>query len=131
MKESETVEYWIEISAYDLEVAKSLYEKGHYLYAGFMCHQSIEKMLKAHFVYGRKEVPPRIHRLLRLVKESGLEEVLSSEQKIFLAELEPLNIEARYPPHKKALYELLSKEDTEEIIRKTEALWKWLRQRLK
>jgi HEPN domain-containing protein len=48
--ENKTINYWIDLSEYDLNVAESLLEKGHYLYMGFMCHQSVEKMLKAIYV---------------------------------------------------------------------------------
>ena len=39
--------YWLEIADYDLETAKAMLETGRYLYVGFMCHQVIEKTLKA------------------------------------------------------------------------------------
>ena len=45
-----TIQYWIDISEYDLQVAKSLLDKDHYLYVGFMCHQAVEKMFKALYV---------------------------------------------------------------------------------
>jgi len=41
------IEYWIEIAAYDLATAKALLETKRFLYVGFMCHQAIEKILKA------------------------------------------------------------------------------------
>jgi HEPN domain-containing protein len=42
------VKYWIEISEYDLLTAKSMLDTKRYLYVAFMCHQSIEKLLKAY-----------------------------------------------------------------------------------
>jgi HEPN domain-containing protein len=36
-----TIQYWIDIAEYDLQVAKTLFDKGHYLYVGFMCHQAV------------------------------------------------------------------------------------------
>lgn len=39
--------YWIEIAKYDLETAEAMLKSKRYLYVGFMCHQSIEKILKA------------------------------------------------------------------------------------
>lgn len=41
------VTYWIEMSDYDLETADAMLLTGRYLYVGFMCHQTIEKILKA------------------------------------------------------------------------------------
>ena len=69
--------YWIDISAYDYETAKSMLEAGRYLYVGFMCHQAIEKILKAYWQKTREQVPPRTHNLLYLVTETGLKSLLS------------------------------------------------------
>jgi len=130
MDESKTIGYWVEIAEYDLQVAESMLEKKHYLYVGFMCHQSIEKILKAHYVKLKKEVPPPIHKLVRLMKECKLEDILSEEQKILLADLDPLNIQARYPAYKQAIYDFLSEEKAKEILRKTKEIWRWLRTKL-
>ena len=39
--------YWVEMSDYDIETADAMLATGRYLYVGFMCHQTIEKILKA------------------------------------------------------------------------------------
>jgi len=57
----DTIQHWINIAEYDLQVAESMLEKKHYLYVGFMCHQAIEKLLKAYYVRNKKETPPYIH----------------------------------------------------------------------
>lgn len=77
--DSATIQYWTELAEYDLRVAQSLREKGHYLYVGFMCHQSVEKMLKALYVKQHNEAPPFIHKLDRLIDMAGLEGALSEE----------------------------------------------------
>lgn len=41
------VEYRLELAEYDLETAKVMLEGRRYLYVGFMCHQVVEKALKA------------------------------------------------------------------------------------
>jgi HEPN domain-containing protein len=43
------VKYWLELSDYDFETAEAMLSSGRYLYVGFMCHQTIEKILKAYF----------------------------------------------------------------------------------
>jgi HEPN domain-containing protein len=40
------VPYWVEISDYDLDTAEAMLASKRYLYVGFMCHQTIEKILK-------------------------------------------------------------------------------------
>ena len=57
----EKIKYWIDIAKYDIESAKVMFDGNRYLYVGFMCHQSIEKMLKAMYVKELKETPPYIH----------------------------------------------------------------------
>jgi HEPN domain-containing protein len=68
--ENKTTVYWIDLSEYDLKVAESLLEKGHYLYMGFMCHQAVEKMLKAVYVVKFNTTPPSIHKLDKLIELS-------------------------------------------------------------
>lgn len=43
------IRYWVEIAEYDLATAEAMLETGRYFYVGFMCHQVIEKILKAHY----------------------------------------------------------------------------------
>ena len=126
--ENKTVAYWIELSEYDLKVAESLSEKGHYLYMGFMCHQSVEKMLKAIYVTKLNAVPPFIHKLDKLIELTGLKEAISDAQYDLIDELIPLNIQARYPAYKDAIYKLIDDTKAKDILVKTGALISWLKQ---
>jgi HEPN domain-containing protein len=71
---TEKVGYWFGIADYDLDVAKAMLKAGKYLYVGFMCHQTIEKALKA--VISRDcedgEIPPKIYHLLKLADRASL-----------------------------------------------------------
>jgi len=122
-----TIQYWIDISEYDLQVAKSLLDKDHYLYVGFMCHQAVEKMLKSLYVKQTSSPPPYIHKLDRLVDLVGLNVAMSKERNDFIDELTPLNIQARYPAYREAIYSLIGKEKAAQIIEKTEELLPWLK----
>ena len=44
----EKIKYWTDLSDYDLETAEALFLTKRYLYVGFMCHQTIEKIFKAY-----------------------------------------------------------------------------------
>ncbi|MGM0411557.1 MAG: HEPN domain-containing protein [Bacillota bacterium] len=44
------VTYWTDLAEYDLKTAKTMLQTDRLLYVGFMCHQTIEKMLKAYYV---------------------------------------------------------------------------------
>lgn len=124
------VQYWIEISEYDLKVAEGMLEKGYYIYVGFMCHQSIEKILKGIYIKNYNQIPPHIHKLDRLIEESGIKDLFSESQLDLIDELTPLNIQARYPAYKDSIYRLVTKEKGEDILQKTKELWKWLRQNI-
>ncbi|HHE38322.1 MAG TPA: HEPN domain-containing protein, partial [Candidatus Cloacimonetes bacterium] len=89
------VSYWVELSDYDFKTAKAMLKSKRYLYVGFMCHQAVEKILKAYFVSKRNSQPKFTHRLTYLTEKTDLEEQLSEQQQLFIDELEPLNIEAR------------------------------------
>ncbi len=43
------IEYWVDLSDYDLETANAMLKSKRYLYVGFMCHLTIEKIFKAYF----------------------------------------------------------------------------------
>ena len=117
------VNYWIEIAEYDLNTAKAMMETKRFLYVGFMCHQTIEKILKAMFVIKfPTETPPYTHDLLKLAKATSLYEIMSIEQKNIIRTLGPLNIEARYPSVKNDIYSSLNKERCDFIIKQTEEL---------
>lgn len=74
------VEYWLDLAEYDLKTAKAMLKSKRYLYVGFMCHQVVEKALKAFFVENLKTQPPYIHNLTRLAEKSGLYERLNETE---------------------------------------------------
>jgi HEPN domain-containing protein len=89
------VEYWTAGSAEDLAAAESLLEKGHLRHGLFFAHLALEKMLKAHVVRATREVPPRIHNLVRLAQLAGLEP--DHEQEQFLRRFDAHQLEGCYP----------------------------------
>lgn len=126
-----TIQHWVSLAEYDLLVAHSLFERRHFLYVGFMCHLSVEKMLKAVFVQRHHEAPPYIHKLDRLIELVGLSDTFSAEQYDLIDELTPLNIQARYPAYKDAINSLITKEKAQAVITKTGVLVAWLKDRMK
>lgn len=127
---NDKVTYWIEMSDYDFDTAKAMFETKRYLYVAFMCHQTIEKILKAYWSYTLEEPPLKIHSLSRLAEKSGLDKDMSEEQTDFIDELEPLNIEARYPSYKERLMRSLTDERCRDLIEKTDKLRIWIKSKL-
>ncbi|WP_456086877.1 HEPN domain-containing protein [Parabacteroides sp.] len=122
--------YWIEMSDYDLETANAMLATSRYLYVGFMCHQTIEKILKAFWSKNLEETPLKIHSLSRLAERTGLDGQLSDEQLDFIDRLEPLNIEARYPSYKDRLMKSLTKDYCEKLLVDTRNLQLWIKNKL-
>lgn len=122
--------YWLELADYDLDTAIAMHETKRFLYVGFMCHQVIEKMLKAYWSKCIEEPPLKIHTLSRLAEKTGLYKEMSEEQLDFIDILEPLNIEARYPSYKQRLMKSLNSENCKNIINKTEELKAWINNKL-
>ncbi len=127
---NEQSRYWIELADYDFDTASAMLDTKRYLYVGFMCHQSIEKGLKAVCSIQNEEVPPRIHNLIRLAENCGLFAKMNETQRKTLFLLNPLNIESRYPSYKGNLISQLTDERCKEIINNTKELLTWIKAQL-
>ncbi|GHV12409.1 DNA-binding protein [Clostridia bacterium] len=124
--------YWLELCDYDIETAKAMQKTGRYLYVGFMCHQVIEKSLKAVIARDCNEAqfPPKIHHLLKLADRAGLYEKMSPEQQAFIKEMNSKNVETRYPEHKQEIAVELSAEICDTLIAETEEFLCWIKAQL-
>ncbi len=124
------IKYWIELSDYDLETAEAMLISKRYLYVGFMCHQTIEKIFKAYFIKQKQETIPYSHNLSYLAQKGEFYNNFSDIQKDFISLLEPLNIETRYPSHKERLLQSLTESKCKEILSDTQKLQKWIKAKL-
>ena len=127
---AEKITYWVELSDYDLETAEGMIQIKRYLYVGFMCHQSIEKIFKAYYSKLREGTPPYVHKLIYLSKRAGFFNLFSEEQVNFVLEIEPLNIEARYPEYKERLAKRLTPLYCEYLVKQTKILQLWIKEHL-
>ena len=129
---NEKVKYWLDMADYDVETARVMLKGKRYLYVGFMCHQAIEKALKA--VIARDcaagEIPPKIHHLLKLSDRAGLFQEMSPEQQRFIKELNPMNIEARYPEYREQIAVGLSNDICRQFLAGTEEMLCWIKEQL-
>ncbi|MDR1974109.1 MAG: HEPN domain-containing protein [Bacteroidales bacterium] len=125
MTNEERIQHWIDLSKEDLRTGKTLLRGRHYLYVGFMCHQTIEKIFKAYYAKQKEDTPPYTHKLIFLAHKSELYDLLSEEQKDLINVLDPLNIEARYPEYKSAIAKTLNHAKCVELLEQTKILWQW------
>lgn len=122
------VKYWMDLSDYDLDTAGFMLKTKRFPYCLFMCHLSVEKLLKALIVKFIKEHAPYSHNLVDLAKKTSLE--FSEKDKMLLADLTEFNLETRYPEWQKNFYSKCTKEYTKEYFQKTKKLQKWLKKHL-
>lgn len=125
MKQGEP--YWFSISDYDFETAKALLFTGRYLYVGFMCHQSVEKAMKAVYAAKDGKIPPKIHNLIRIARMAGLFERMSEEMRDLLYLLNPLNVRSRYPVYDDVNDMIPDPDQCAKMIEDTEGVLKWIR----
>lgn len=119
---NDKVKYWIDLAEYDYDTAKAMQETKRYLYVGFMCHQTIEKGMKA-MIADLGIFPPKSHNLIELAKKANVYNILSQEQKDFLIDLNPLNIESRYPTYINKMSSTLTESRCRTILSDTEVLF--------
>jgi len=128
MAKEDAIKRWLELIDEDMSVAEDLFKTKHWLYTAFMCHQVIEKSLKAYWVAKRDDDPPYIHDHKRLAEGCGLYEKLSEEQRIFLTTIREMNIEARYREYKSRIAAMLNETNTKSILDQTKQMQQWIRQ---
>jgi HEPN domain-containing protein len=116
---------WIKSSNYDFRTAEHMLKAGRYIYVLFMCHLSVEKLLKALYEAVLEKIPPKTHNLIYLSKSIGLE-----IPEKFLSTIESLNdlsIVTRYPEDMDSLIKAFKKERVAEYLNRTKVLLRWLR----
>lgn len=123
-------QYWKELADYDLETARAMLETKRYLYVGFMCHQAVEKIIKAYYAKIFEERPPRTHNLRMLAQKANIFPELNEEQNKLLNTLEPLNIEARYPTDKERILQSLNHERCQSLYTSTKEFLEWIKDKL-
>jgi HEPN domain-containing protein len=116
------VSYWRNSAEEDFEVAKQLIDSDKIRHGLFFLHLTLEKIIKSHVSLSTGDIAPRIHNLVRLAELSGIS--FQKERIEFLAEMNPFNIEGRYP---EVWGVLPSRQEAEILIQKTKELFLWLK----
>ncbi|MBU1422402.1 MAG: HEPN domain-containing protein [Bacteroidetes bacterium] len=131
METKKKIAYWLDIAYYDLVSAKAMLDTKRFLYVGFLCHQTVEKCLKAYFWHTQKEEPLYTHNLLILSESSNFDKHASEKHFMLFNELMPLNIQARYPEDKKLLLKVLNEKKCKDILKRTKEFYAWIKKLLK
>ncbi len=124
----ELIRYWLKGSDYDWKTAGDLLRSKKYPYCLFMCHLSLEKLLKALVVKETKSHPPYTHNLAYLAGKLPLE--FSKEKIVLLEEMNDFNLEARYPDEQMAFYKKATRAYALHYKKLAGELREWLRKKL-
>lgn len=127
---SEQINYWLDESGEALDIARVLLEKSKFLEAAFFCNLACEKALKSAYINYTKNIPPKVHSLVKLAQMAHIYEIMNEDIKRFINKLEAFQIEGRYPENRKRLYETTPKEIFENILKQTEEAIVWIRTQL-
>lgn len=130
MDRKDLVQAWLDQVHEDISAAECLLQGGHGLYVAFLCHQALEKVLKAYYLATHDDDPPYIHSHGRLLDICGLTDELPPENLRFIDFMVPMYIKARYPQQKLVAARLLDKETCLYIIDKTKELTQWIEEHL-
>jgi HEPN domain-containing protein len=119
------INYWLTSSSMDWQTANDIYNSDkNFHYCLFICHLTIEKLLKAIVVQKTNTFPPKSHNLTRLAELALLD--VTIDQIKLMEELNQFQLDTRYPDEKFSLYNKATKEFTTERISKIRELRQWL-----
>jgi HEPN domain-containing protein len=119
------ISYWKSGAEEDFQVADQLIRSGKIRHGLFFLHLTLEKILKAHVCRNSRDIAPRLHNLARLSELSGI--AFKQEDSDFLAEMNPFNIEGRYP---EMWGPVPSREEADTLLKKSGGIFEWLKNQL-
>ena len=116
---------FIKSAEYDLHTAEFMLKSGRYIYVIFMCHLSLEKMLKAITTEITQKISPKSHNLIYLLKLGNIQ--LPSELFNFIAKINNASIVTRYPEDFSKILESYPKSVAKKYLSKTKEIHECLK----
>ena len=116
---------YIKSAEYDLKTADFMLNSERYIYVIFMCHLSLEKILKAIVTEITQKISPKSHNLIYLLKLGNIQ--LPSESFDFIAKINNASIVTRYPEDFSKILEAYPKSVAKEYLSKTKEILKCLK----
>lgn len=117
---------FIASAEYDLQTAEHMFNSARYIYVIFMCHLSIEKMLKAIVAETIKKTPPKTHNLIYLIKLAEIQ--LPQKLLDFVGQINNASIVTRYPEDFSKLLEVYPRNVAEEYLARTKEIIQCLKE---
>jgi HEPN domain-containing protein len=123
--------HWIDSADYDWRVAHHMLKSRSHIYVLFLCHLTIEKLLKACLVeFTTCRIPPKIHILPTLAERAGILHEIPEQFQPLLVELTRLQEKTRYALEPNTPPSSYTRDHAIRYLKRTEALRKWLKQKL-
>lgn len=116
---------WFLQSDYDIETAYQMLLTGRYIYCIFMCHLSLEKVLKGLYIKQLDLFPPKLHDLMYFVNKLSLS--LEETHLTFVMWLNRMGIITRYPEDLQSMIKLFTQEQTNQIYEQTKEIQQWIK----
>ncbi|MFA5634729.1 MAG: HEPN domain-containing protein [Anaerovoracaceae bacterium] len=140
MTPAEKYVYWRILSDYDFETAKCLIAGKRWVYVSFVCHQSVERLLKGMHIYHTKKETPKTHNLNyifnRVIKEEAFVQGLQDRQTFEAEKLDNIEFMADlmyyymsdYPfSYNRVMDRFIDEEKAMAIYKRTSELLAWLK----
>jgi HEPN domain-containing protein len=112
-----------------LRTAETLLISKRYIYVVFMCHLSLEKILKAILSEKFKDLPPYTHNLNRLIELGDV--VLPAKHKMFIDKINLQSVPTRYPEDFKRLSKEFNKKIAKDYLKMTKGIITWLKRNIR
>ncbi len=122
------IKYWAESSDNDYQTMMDMFKTKHYHWSLFIGHLVIEKLSKAVYIKNKKDYPPLIHDLRRILEKAGIS--LTEEQIVTCDTISRFNINARYDDYKQRFYKLCTEEFTTNWISEIKKTREWIKKML-
>lgn len=108
MDKKEHISYWLVSAERDWKRTTLMFRNSDYVFALFLAHLCLEKLIKAHWVKDNEaNFPPKIHNLNKLISQTQL--ILTDDELIFCADMNKFQIEGRYPDYVSNIYKIANK----------------------
>jgi HEPN domain-containing protein len=116
---------WLKQAEYDIDTAAYMFNGGRFFYAVFMCHLSLEKLLKGLYQEKLKQVPPKVHNLVYLLNKIEIK----PDENIgrFIIKLNEASVITRYPENIEKLQKDYTESVVKDILVKTKESLEWIK----
>jgi len=129
MTKQEHIAYWVDSAAKNWKAVPPLFKAKCYVEALFWTHLVLEKLLKAHWIKDNAgNTPPKIHHLIKLAAQTKL--TFNEEELLFLAKMNDVQLEGRYPDYIKDIYKIYKLKETDLLLKDADKIRKCILKKL-